>query len=813
MQEQIEPGGADQSSVQNKRLLVINTGYAKKRFIFQRLKKLGLHLIVLNKEKNWADQYVNEWIFADTTKHEEALAKVADYLKDHKIDGVITFWEDDVLLTAKIVEKYHLVGIPYSVAVRARNKLAFRTFCEQEKLPTPKAVKVEDFDHLVEATKDFHFPVVIKPAFGASSAYVIKVEKPEELPQIARYIHKSLSTEIESSLTDGTTMFVEEYIDGDEVDLDILLQNGKFKYCSITDNFPTVEPFFIETGESTPTILPQHAQQQLVSMAELVLEKLGVMNACVHFEAKYTDKGPMPIEVNLRMGGDNMHLFNKVAWHVDLIDQAVKIALGIYIPMINKPEEPFSYLAATHFLPAHSGVLSKVEIPQGFPENSHVKEFHFFKEVGDAVLVPPDGYEDLGWVAVTGKNINDARDTLENVRKLFTYEVVPFNYTSSVGKTVRSGRFGGAALKPELVKNLMKMERIKRITTDDLKKLNIAVACNEYAGGDGNVEQDLTSVGKNIQKTLNERGYKTFFLDFNNLDATLKRMSQNNIDLIFNVCERINDSSLLEPHVASLFDIFQLPYTGSSPFTLGLCIDKIRVKKLLTYHNIPTSKWDYAYTMDDDIRTDLRYPLIVKPANTDNSIGITNNSVVTNPQQLQQQLEYVISHLGRPALVEEYIEGDEYDVSILGSEYDDLVVLPLSRTIFSRMPKGHWNIYPFDAKFGDTDDFGSYVDVERPPKKLSKKLQSLITEIALDTYNILDCHDYGRVEIKVDKENNPYVLELNPNPSINIGDCVPTVYELMTGKKYGDFLEEIIRLAIKRYQNKPSYSHLQSNVM
>ncbi len=281
--------------------------------------------------------------------------------------------------------------------------------------------------------------------------------------------------------------------------------------------------------------------------------------------------------------------------------------------------------------------------------------------------------------------------------------------------------------------------------------------------------------------------------------------------MVFNVCERINDSSLLEPHAAAVLDSLQIPYTGSNPFTLGLCIDKIRVKKLLAFHGVPTPRWDYAYTMDDPIDDSLAYPLIVKPANTDNSIGITNDSVVVDRAGLKKQLEKIIVKLGRPALIEEYIEGDEYDVSIIGSEEDDLRVLPLGRSIFSELPEGYWHIYPYDAKWAENNVYDKIV-VQRPAKNIPKKLESLITEISLDTYSILDCHDYGRVEVKVDKLGNPYVLELNPNPSINIGDMVPAVAELV-GMDYADFLEEIIRLAIKRYKDKPPYYHLQGNLI
>ncbi|MFH0923672.1 MAG: hypothetical protein V1825_02975, partial [Candidatus Falkowbacteria bacterium] len=300
---------------------------------------------------------------------------------------------------------------------------------------------------------------------------------------------------------------------------------------------------------------------------------------------------------------------------------------------------------------------------------------------------------------------------------------------------------------------------------------------------------------------------RTAFIDFNNAPNAINNLINSDIDLVFNVCERINESSLLEPHAASIFDVLQIPYTGSNPLTLGLCIDKIRVKKLLTYHNIPTAKWDYAHTLNDSIRDDLKYPLIVKPANTDNSIGITNDSVVTDKIGLKKQLEKIILEYKRPALIEEYIDGDEYDVAIMGSDYDDLRVLPLSRSIFNKMPEGYWHIYAYDSKRDSNEAYKSIV-VQEPAKRISQKLKSLLAEIALDTYNILDCHDYGRVEIKVDRNNNPFVLELNPNPSIDKNYAFPRLSKLV-GMSYGDFLEEIIRMTIERYKKNPPFYHLQ----
>ena len=401
---------------------------------------------------------------------------------------------------------------------------------------------------------------------------------------------------------------------------------------------------------------------------------------------------------------------------------------------------------------------------------------------------------------------------MANIFSEVRIEVTPFRSYSSMGRTERRNRFSSALLAKRGAVSQQRIEHILKASAETQSNLHLGIACNIYEASEGNdVEKDLMSVGKNIEETLVKRGYRVTFFDFNDLPKVFKELKASDVDMVFNVCERINDSSLLEPHAAAILDALQIPYTGSNPFTLGLCIDKIRVKKLLAYHHIPTPRWDYAYSDEDKISDDLRYPLIVKPANSDNSIGITNESVVTNKEELYKQIRKVTEDLDSPALVEEYIEGDEYDVTVIGNDEDDLRVLPLSRSIFKEMPAGYWHIYPYDAKWGDNPAYQAII-VQRPPKNIDKKLESLITEIALDTYNILDCHDYGRVEVRVDDDGNPYVLELNPNPSINISDCIPAQAELV-GMDYGDFLEAIIFMAIKRYKDRPPYYHLQTGLL
>jgi len=800
-------------SLVGKNILLVNTGWFRKKIILQKLKSLGVKLVILNKEKNWAEPYADHWILADTANHNEAIAAVKNFMANNpetKIDGALTFWEDDVLLTSRITDRFNLIGIPYAVAKQARNKFLFRDFCAKYNLPAPKYALIKNKEDLLLAAKEFNFPLVIKPAYGTHSAYVVKVDNLNDLEKIYFYIKKNMSVEGESSLTDGMDILVEEYIDGEEVDVDILLQNGKVKFACVSDNDKTNEPFFIETGRTTPSVLPETSQRHLQAMAEDVLEKMGVRDGCVHFEAKWTKTGPYPIEANLRMGGDEFYASIKEAWGVDLIENAAKIAVGIFI----KPQQlslPKTYLKSCDFLSKHSGVLIELNIDPQLEKQKYLEEVYFMKKIGDPVLVPPSGYDYLGWVMVNGQNPIDAEDNLEEAKKFITYTVAKYQPTSSIGKTYRDRSLSMASMITSQIKSEAKIKKIQSLHgVEKLPSLKIGVLCNDYSKDGGVVENDLTVIGHDIEKALVAKGHQVSFYDMNNPLATMNKLAADDVDLVFNLCERINDSSLLEPHGAAMLDVLQIPYTGSTALTLAFTMDKIKVKKILQYHDIPTAKFDYVFEPDEEIDKELRYPLIVKPANTDNSIGITNDSVVINEKELRVQLAKVIAETKRPILIEEYIEGSELDIGIIGNG-ENIHVLPISRTIFDNMPKGYWGIYPFEAKYGEEESvYDKYMIVERPAK-ISKKQTQIVSEIAIDVYNILDCHDYGRVEMRMDRNGNFYVLELNANPTIGYDSYFRRAAE-DSHVNYEDFIETIIRATILRYKNKPPFFHLH-NVM
>jgi len=800
--------------LQGKTILVVNTGTIKKKFIFQKLKKLGLKLIVLNKEKNWAQPYADQWIIADTYNCDEVIEQIKKFQLDYpetKIEGAITFWEDDIPLLAKICKTFKLIGNNFEAANNTRDKFKMQEMFRRCGLPYIQQKLLKNEKDLIKATKEIGFPAVIKPVFGADSQFVMKIDNPEEAKQAYNYVLKSCTSDFDPIFRFNESQFIyQEYIEGQEFSVECYVQHGIPHVVGIHEKTVMDLPFFLETGDYIPPRINEGKIQKLEKFAEAALIVLGVRNSLAHVEIKLNGKEPKIIEAASRLGGDYTYDNILDIYEFDLIKAGCNIALGINVE--DAPQEPKKYILSRYLIPKNSGVITKIRDLEILQKNRKVADYFLSKKVGDAIFIPPDGYENIGWLSIKGDSYAETERAMENILDKTTIELAPFKSYSSLGKTFRKSRFSSALIaKKDLITKAKKIEKIRKFSEKDLKKLHVGIACNLYEGDDP-ILKDLMSVGKNIENTLRERGYRVTFFDFNNLPKTFAEIGKSDVDLIFNVCERINNSSLLEPHSASILDALQVPYTGSNPLTLALCIDKIRVKKLLTFHDIPSPKWDYAYSMDDYIDEDLRFPLIVKPGNTDNSIGITNESVVTNKKGLKRQMEMIIEQMGRPVLVEEFIEGDEYDVTIMGNDEDELQVLPLSRSIFKNMPPGYWHIYPYEVKWSSEDSVYDNIIVQRPPRNISNKLASLITEIALDTYRILDCHDYGRVEIRVDEHNNPYVLELNPNPSINIEDLIPHVAEI-AGMSYGEFLENIIKMAIKRYKNNPPYYHLQSTMI
>ncbi len=807
-----------------KSLLVVNSGPPKKRFIFQKLKSLGLRIVLLNKENNWAGRYADTLLSADTLDQAECIGQTEEHLKAAAIDGVLTFFEEDIPLAAVLCERFGWIGHSPEAALNARNKLRTRRVLEDaglSKYSVPFA-EIKSLRDLKRETSRIGFPCVLKPAWGEKSQFVVRLENLEEAVNAFEYIRANMTPKFDSIYTYGTEILCEGYLQGAEVDLDLLVQDGKIKFHSFTDNFPTKEPFFVETGDAMPSRHEASDLEAVLTMGREVTKALGLTNGALHVEAKISPTGPKLVELNARMGGDYIYDWVRNVWGVDMIEESLKIAMGMPCEP-KRPKEALTHLVGAYLIPSSSGVISGLTTPQAGseqdpPVSDSIHDITLLKEIGDPVLVPPEGFEAIGWLVGRGNTYAEAEQNLDDAMRQVHVTIARFDSTSTIGKTRRRNRFNAAQVARRRIVQSARLEKIRSVDTKALGSLHVGILCNRYeetagenedGSSEAAVHQDLTSVGLNIQKALESMGHRVTFFDMNETPLPFDKIAEANVDLVFNVCERINNSSLLEPHAAAMLDCLGIPYTGSNPLTLALCIDKIKVKKVLEYHEIPTPKFDYVFQAEEPIREDLRYPLIVKPANTDNSIGISNKSVVTSLKDLKEQVNLILTQFHRPVLIEEFIDGDEVDVSIMGNE-ERVKALPLSRSVFDEMPQGFWHIYPFKAKWSE-DPVYEKIRTERPAR-YSQKLTALISEICLDAYNIFDCHDYARIEVRVDRSGNPYVLEINPNPSINRGDCVPACAE-MIGLSYEQFIGEILKEAIQRYRARPPYYHLQSALL
>jgi D-alanine-D-alanine ligase len=794
-----------------KTILFVNSGGEKKKFTLECAKKLGYKIILLN-AKNDAQKLATHFIEADTYNHGECVDRLQQFLADHqkiKIDGAVTFWEDDIPLLSRLCREFKWTGNAHAAALQTRNKFRMRQRLEQTGLPVPAFHLVRTENDLKEAMDEIGFPAVMKPVWGADSEFVVRVDDADDAERVFKYLKTNCTVDFNAIFHYNSGQFLyEEYISGMEVSIECIVQHGIPHAVGIAEKLPAHEPYFVERGDIAPARLTESARGRAVKIAEASLIALGVENSLGHVEMKLSPDGPYLIDIASRMGGDYLYSWVKEIWDIDLIEAGLRIATNQNVePEWERYRQPSCTLVGRYLIPDRSGVVTKqrglTEAQKKFP----LYDVNITKDIGDTVLVPPEGFENMGWVVGKGKTHREAESQVQEFLRSIDIEVVPFRPDSSVGRTERKRALSSARITRKQLAGQAKIEKLRKIPKRQRQKLHIGILGNLYNTQSGDdAEQDLTSMGKHIEKALRKKNYNVTFFDMNESPAPFEKIRTADVDLMFNICERVCDSAFLEPCSAALLEILQVPYTGSNPETLGLCMNKIRSKQLLEYHDIPTPNWDYAFSPDDEIDRDLRYPLIVKPADTHNSIGVTNESVVTNKKELQRQIERVTVEIGRTALVEEYIEGDEYDVAIMGND-ETLRVLPLTRSMFEGMPEGYWHIYAYDAKWKESKNPYHSIKVECPPK-IPKKLASLITEISIDTYNIVDCHDYGRVEIRVDKDGNPFVLECNPNCSIGSDDSMADAATLVN-LEYEDFIDELVHLAIQRYKNSPVYaSHL-----
>lgn len=314
-------------------------------------------------------------------------------------------------------------------------------------------------------------------------------------------------------------------------------------------------------------------------------------------------------------------------------------------------------------------------------------------------------------------------------------------------------------------------------------------------------ENDILTTALHIEKGLKEAGFEVSLFEV--MPQTLAQIPEIKTDLFFNSCFGVGSLPKTEYQIPQILDQYQKPYTGGNSQNIVLTTDKFITKILFLDNNLPTPKTKLFKHPNETLPRWLKFPLIVKPSQQDASLGICAKSVVTNRRQLNQRISHINKWYQEPALIEEFVDGREFNVSIVGNK-DKLTVLPISEITYGPIfnKKGSqkkWRILSFAAKWlKHTKVYQQTTGVCPTPLPKDKEVE--IKELAKKAFLLTNCRDYARVDIRMKDNGLLYILEVNANPSIDNEEGVGFVHSAKAyGLDYPALLTEIVAQAWKRY--------------
>ncbi len=283
-------------------------------------------------------------------------------------------------------------------------------------------------------------------------------------------------------------------------------------------------------------------------------------------------------------------------------------------------------------------------------------------------------------------------------------------------------------------------------------------------------------------------------------ETIMEQLHAHRPGIVFNIAEGLRGESR-EAHVPAICEMLGLHYTGSGPLTLALCLNKARTKEILLQRGIPTPRFHVMSSPEGSLPHALRYPLIVKLLHEGSSMGLSPASVVDDEAALRVQVAYLVETYQEPVLVEEFIEGREFTIGLLGN--DPPQVLPITEVLFDT-PRGIVLFEPDPAVERLMEEQG--VDLSRIPRlnhyskcpaEVDPALRARIEERAVAAYTALGCRDWGRLEMRLGPDGELYVLELNPIAGIDPSYWLPASARV-AGYSYADFVNAILDHALRR---------------
>jgi D-alanine-D-alanine ligase len=262
--------------------------------------------------------------------------------------------------------------------------------------------------------------------------------------------------------------------------------------------------------------------------------------------------------------------------------------------------------------------------------------------------------------------------------------------------------------------------------------------------------------------------------------------------IVLNWCEGFPGVPFSEALVAQCLEALDFVYTGSAPEVLAMSWDKGEVKRLLKRSLIPTPSWRLYHDAEvDGWRT---FPAIVKPAREHASCGLTSESVVLGPEKLRARIAYVLDHFQQPALVEDFIDGREFHVSLWGNRAIEM--LPPAEMDFSAFNEVQDRLCTFDSKFKPGSRHYDQIRLSLPAA-LTDEEYELLERVAQAAYRVMGCRDYARLDIRL-RDGIFYILDVNPNPDISSDTSMACAAEV-AGYSYGAMLSKMVNLAAHRH--------------
>ena len=275
----------------------------------------------------------------------------------------------------------------------------------------------------------------------------------------------------------------------------------------------------------------------------------------------------------------------------------------------------------------------------------------------------------------------------------------------------------------------------------------------------------------------------------------LARLAGLDADLVFNLVESFGADDTKEPHVAAYYDLLGLRYTGSGPRGLAIGMDKALTKKVLQFHGVQTPRFVTVFRGRVGWAHDLEFPVIVKPAREDGSIGIGFGSLVGSIKELMERIDALHADFNHPVLIEEYIDGREIYVGVIGNENAE--TFPAVELDLSHLPRGTPRIAGAEVKWqeGTRAYRGSKY---RAPASLPEPTAERLEEAALTSFQSLQLRDYARFDFRVTAKGDVYLIEANPNPYLHSGGEFIKGARA-AGRTHPATILEIVRVALARY--------------